>query len=202
MSHPARSEPDRRRSRRLDPSARRAEILDAAAELFRQRDPSTVRFGEVAEAAGVSRSLVYTYFGDRDGLIAAVYLHTLREVDDELWALLDDLPVSEDRVRQLVRRYLCLAATYASSWRLLAAVGALDHPEVRAARRARIQRIADAWGGEGEARLLARGIVGLLDAAATEWVEQPECTLEQAIDVLTDTIWSGVARRPLAGAGT
>ena len=50
--------------------------MEAAAEVFRQHDPATVRFDEVAQAAGVSRSLVYAYFGDRGELIAAVHLHT------------------------------------------------------------------------------------------------------------------------------
>lgn len=189
---------DKPRSRRLEPSARRAEILDAAAALFRHRDPSSVRFGEVAEAAGVSRSLVYTYFGDRDGLVAAVYLYTLSEFDEQLSDLLDAVPVDEASFRAIVGRYLCLVGDNADSWRLFAAVGALDHPAVREARRARMQRIADTWGGGGEARLLARGIIGLLEAAAAEWVEHRECRLDDAIDLLTRALWDGIARIPVS----
>ena len=58
---------------RLDPATRRALLVEAASGVFRGRDPSDVSFEEVAEAGGVSRSLVYAYFGDRGGLIAAVY---------------------------------------------------------------------------------------------------------------------------------
>jgi AcrR family transcriptional regulator len=188
---------DKPRSRRLEPSARRAEILDAAAAIFRRRDPSSVRFGEVADAAGVSRSLVYTYFGDRDGLVAAVYLHTLAEFDDQLSELLDAVPVDEARFRAIVGRYFSLVGDNAESWRLFAAAGALDAPAVREARRTRMQRIADTWGGGGEARLLARGIIGLLEASATEWVEHRECSVDDAIDLLTRLLWDGIARIPL-----
>ena len=83
---PARARRTRSRRARLDPAARRAQIVEAAAEVFRARDPATVRFDEVAHAAGVSRSLVYAYFGDRGELIAAVYLHSLRDLDEELSA--------------------------------------------------------------------------------------------------------------------
>ena len=57
---------------RLDPEIRREQIVEAAEQVFHGRDPSEVTFEEIAEAAGVSRALVYNYFGDKGGLIAAV----------------------------------------------------------------------------------------------------------------------------------
>ncbi|HEX8803731.1 MAG TPA: TetR/AcrR family transcriptional regulator [Acidimicrobiales bacterium] len=189
------------RSRRLDPAARRAQILDAAAGLFRRRDPSGVRFNEVADAAGVSRSLVYAYFGDRGGLMAAVYLHSLRDVDAELTRLLRDVPIDEARLGTLVRRYLRLVDDNADAWRLFAAAGTLDHSAVQDARRGRVQRIADTWGGGGDARLLATGLIGLLEAAATEWLQHRPCTLEQASQLLARAMWHGLARVPLPGPG-
>src|SRR5918999_968301 len=155
--NPAGAGEGRTRTRRLDPAARRAQIVGAAAGVFRRRDPAEVRFEEVAAAAGVSRSLVYAYFGDRGGLMAAVYLHTLHDFDEELSQLLRDVPVDEERFAALVRSYLRLVEANAGTWRLFAAAGALDHPEVQRARRARTQRIADTWGGDGGARLLATG---------------------------------------------
>ena len=70
----------------------------------------------------------------------------------------------------------------AASWRLFAAAGAIDHPAVQEARDARCQRIADTWGGGPAERLLARGLVGLLEAAATEWLEQRPCSLDEAAE--------------------
>jgi AcrR family transcriptional regulator len=195
----ARSEDDLRR-RRLEPAARRAQILDAAARLFRHREPGAVRFDEVAAAAGVSRSLVYTYFGDRGGLMAAVYLHTLSRFDDELTDLLADVPVDESRIGALIGSYLRLVDANADTWRLFAAAGTLDHAEVREARRVRTQRIADTWGGDAEARLVARGVVGMLEAAATEWLDEQPCSVERAATLLSHALWHGIARLPLASS--
>jgi AcrR family transcriptional regulator len=181
---------------RLEPAARRAQIVEAAEELFRGRDPATVRFDEVARAAGVSRSLVYAYFGDRGELVAAVYLHSVGELDQELSALLDDVPVDEDRLGTVVRHYLKLVSDNADSWRLFAAAGALDHPAVQEARHARCQRIADTWGGGPAERLVARGVVGLLEAAASEWVEHRGCSLDEAAALLTRALWHGLGRLP------
>jgi hypothetical protein len=67
---------------------------------------------------------------------------------------------------------------------------------VQQARHARCQRIADTWGGGPAERLLARGLVGLLEAAATEWLEHPGCPLDDAVALLTRALWGGVGRLP------
>ena len=158
------------RRSRLDPAERRAQIVEAAADVFRGRDPAGVRFEEVARAAGVSRSLVYAYFGDRGELIAAVYLHSLAGADEELSDLLADVPIDECRLGALVRTYLELAAENTDTWRLFAAAGC-HRPPRRPGGAGPRQRIADTWGGGPAERLLARGLVGLLEAAASEWLE-------------------------------
>ena len=56
---------EKRAVTRLDPAVRRTQIIEAAAELFAERDPAEAPFEEIADAAGVSRALVYNYFGDR-----------------------------------------------------------------------------------------------------------------------------------------
>jgi AcrR family transcriptional regulator len=178
---------------RLDPVTRRALLVEAAAEVFRGRDPNEVSFEEVAEAGGVSRSLVYAYFGDRGGLIAAVYLHNLERLDAELGRALDERLPDEVRLRRLIRRYLLFARDNQPSWNLMAAAGALQHPAIQGARRARIERIASAWAAEPAARLIARGVVGLLEAGAQDWVDYRDCGIERATDVLLAVLWEGLA---------
>jgi AcrR family transcriptional regulator len=177
---------------RLDPATRRAQLVQAAAEVFRGRDPSDVSFEEVAEAGGVSRSLVYAYFGDRGGLIAAVYLHNLERLDRELGRALDDRLPDEVRLRRIIRRYLLFARDNEASWNVMAAAGALQHPAIQAARRARIERIAEAWDTAPTARLIARGVVGLLEAGAQDWVDYRDCGIERATDVLFAVLWEGL----------
>jgi AcrR family transcriptional regulator len=49
-------------------------ILDAAAELYTQRDPASIGMNEIARAAGCSRATLYRYFENRETLRAA-YVH-------------------------------------------------------------------------------------------------------------------------------
>ncbi len=55
----------------------------ALAQLDRGRRRA-VHVDDVADAAGVSRSLVYAYFGDRNGLAAEAYVRILDRLDREL----------------------------------------------------------------------------------------------------------------------
>jgi AcrR family transcriptional regulator len=189
---------------RLAPEVRRAQIVEAAATVFRGRDPAEVSFEEVAEAAGVSRSLVYTYFGDRGGLVAAVYLHDLERLDREVSRALDARLAPEVRLRRLIRRYLRFARDHRTTWDVITSAGALQHPAVQTARRQRTERIAEAWGGGRETRLVARAVLGLLEAGADEWAQHRDCGLEQACDLLFSVLWQGLEGRQPAGrtAGT
>jgi AcrR family transcriptional regulator len=58
--------------RRLAPDDRRQEILEAARGLFADRPYNSVTTAEVADAAGVARSLVHHYFGGIRGVFVAV----------------------------------------------------------------------------------------------------------------------------------
>ena len=59
-------------SRRTEVAADR--ILDAAEELYTERDQATIGMNEIARAAGCSRATLYRYFENRETLRAA-YVH-------------------------------------------------------------------------------------------------------------------------------
>jgi AcrR family transcriptional regulator len=63
-------------------------ILDAAGELFAEKDAATVGMHEIASAAGCSRATLYRYFENRDALHTA-YVHReayrlYREMTDQI----------------------------------------------------------------------------------------------------------------------
>lgn len=168
-------------------------LVDAATEVFLGRDPNEVTFEEVAEAGGVSRSLLYAYFGDRGGLIAAVYLRNLERLDDELGVALDEGLPDDERLRRIIGRYLEFARDNEPAWNVMAAAGALQHPAIQSARRERVERVAAAWPGGPRARLVARAVVGLLEAGAQDWIEHRDADLEEATEVLFAVLWDGLA---------
>ncbi len=94
--------PVRAHRTRLDPEVRRELILDAAERVLVDRNPSEVTFEEIADAAEVSRGLVYNYFRDRTALLVALAERALERLDRELLSALDpgaDLPAADRRPR-------------------------------------------------------------------------------------------------------
>ena len=178
---------------RLDPEIRREQIVEAAEQVFHGRDPSEVTFEEIAEAAGVSRALVYNYFGDKGGLVAAVYLRSLCRLDEELLAAVDAGSDDADRLRSVVLCYLRFARSNPAGWRLIGSTSASEHPEVQAARHARFDQLATNWGGTVQARTLARAVVGFLEAATLDWIENSDVDLERMADLLFTILWTGLS---------
>jgi AcrR family transcriptional regulator len=73
-------------ARRTEVAADR--ILDAAGELFAEKEAATVGMHEIASAAGCSRATLYRYFENRDALYTA-YVHReayrlYREMTDQI----------------------------------------------------------------------------------------------------------------------
>ncbi len=91
--------------RRLSVEERRSQLLEAALSLFAHSAPEDVSLDDVAEAAGVSRPLVYRYF---PGGKQQLYEAALRSAADELRTCFDEphegplLP----RLSRAVDRYL------------------------------------------------------------------------------------------------
>jgi AcrR family transcriptional regulator len=117
--------------RRLAPDARRRAIVHAARTLFAERSYGDVTTADVAQAAGVARSLVHHYFGGIRGVFLAV-------VGDGAVALADvrtagpETPLDE-RLARNVAAALDVVAANRETWLAVAAHGpAAPDPEIRA----------------------------------------------------------------------
>lgn len=75
----------------------REEVLDAAVALL-EADRTAVTARAVATAAGTSTAAVYELFGDKGGLLRAVFYESFRRLHDDLAAL----PAGDDPRRDLV----------------------------------------------------------------------------------------------------
>jgi AcrR family transcriptional regulator len=87
---------------RLTKTARREQLLDVALGIVRARGADGLTLVTLAEAAGVSRPIVYDHFGTRAGLLLALY----RDLDDRhrlaLEDALRDAPGTVDAIAGLI----------------------------------------------------------------------------------------------------
>jgi AcrR family transcriptional regulator len=186
--------PARARRARLDPEARRAQLVETARQLLEQQGVDTMSVEAVADAAGVSRSLVYAYFGDRDGLVAEVYLRVLSELDRALAPHRSPLtPRSEATLATSIERCMNFARAQPAAWRLIVTDSVRRHPAVV---QARVKRVAELSGpgnhGSGT-RLVTDAVLGLMEAGVLHWVEHSDLPAPVAARLLAAVLWSGLA---------
>lgn len=188
------------RRARLDPEARRAQLVETARGLLEERGVGTMSVEDVADAAGVSRSLVYAYFGDRDGLVAEVYLGVLAELELALAPFLPHgVPTSEDGLRRVVECCMRFAHDQPAAWRLLVTDSVRRHPAVirsrskRVAALSRMPSLADgSCGSEVGEEMVADAILGLLEAGVLHWLDYSDLAPEEAATLLSNVLWSGL----------
>lgn len=187
---------------RLTPELRRAQIVEAAIEVFSGREPSEVTFEEIADAAGVSRALVYNYFGDRGGLVGAVCLRCFELLDEAIAPAFDPDLRPAEQSREWVRRYLQFATERPGPWSLIGSASASQHPSVTEARSQRLDLVAERWGGTAEARIVAAAVSGMIQAAITEQERSDEpLEFDRFANLLGALAWRGLSQLVTSGTG-
>lgn len=90
----------------MTPHDRRTALLDAAAAIVATEGVAAVSMDAVAEAAGVSRPLVYRYFPASGDILAELYARELTDHDVKMQSELAQATTFEDAVRALIRVWL------------------------------------------------------------------------------------------------
>ncbi|HZC72396.1 MAG TPA: helix-turn-helix domain-containing protein [Jatrophihabitans sp.] len=182
------------RWRRLEPDARREQILECAVRLFGERPYAAVSTTDIAREAGVARGLLNHYFGTKRDL----YLEVVRTL--VLLPDLDDATVAtgplKTRVQRSVEWFLDVVSVHAKTFvAVTGAEGVGDDPEIerilaaaddRAARK--VLQTVGLSADVAEHRAVIRAYGGLVKAAVREWVrgdtlnrEQVQLLLSQAL---------------------
>ncbi|MDQ1425280.1 MAG: hypothetical protein QOD72_2778 [Acidimicrobiaceae bacterium] len=167
---------------RLSREERREQILDAASVVFSGRHPVDVTFEEIADAAGVSRALVYNYFGDRNGLLEALYqrnVEVLRLRSVEEHARVDGRHAA---IASALLAHFDVAADDPAGYRY--ASGDPPFPRLAELEDARVSQIADLLGGGNEARLIARALLSTMHAAVLHQLDHGEPKRRRAVELM------------------
>lgn len=197
---------DARVTPRLSKSARRAQLLAAAKEVFVSQGYHAAAMDEIAVAAGVSKPVLYQHFPSK----LELYLALLGESADEMVRLVREaLRASEDnheRVDNAVAAYFSFVADNGQAYRLIFESDLRGQPEVEVIVEhafdkcisAITETITTDTGVDVErARLLASGMVGLSQVSARYWIQQsPHVSRSEAVELLSTLMWRGISRFP------
>jgi AcrR family transcriptional regulator len=195
---------DGRRSRWAEHRrARRADLVTAAVEAVRQAGPDFA-VDDVARSAGVSKTVIYRYFSDKDELIDAV----LDEISAAvllprlLGELAAERPDDRARLRAVIGAFVSLIEEEPALYRFAYAhtgragradlVAATEREIAEALGRLMVQRLADAGRPTEGAMTWAYGVVGMVQLAAHWWSATRTVTAADLVDQLTDLADGGL----------
>jgi AcrR family transcriptional regulator len=179
----AASEDQSPRRRRLEPDARREQILECAVRLFGERPYAAVSTTDIAREAGVARGLLNHYFGTKRELYLAVVrkLVTITEVPGADVEIRGPL---RTRVERSVDWFLDTVSVHGKTFvAVTGAEGVGADPEIERivaeADDAAARRVLELVGLPAEAeqhRAVVRAYGGLVKAAMREWIRDGALT--------------------------
>ncbi len=163
-------------SRRHRDSGRRAALLAAAAQCFADRAFDEVSMDDIAARAGVTKGLLFYYFGTKRQCYLAVIADFHQQLLDHAQSS-DGVPTHE-LLSDLLDRYLDFAVNAEPAYRLIMSGGLGADPEVRAfvaEQRARHRALFTQMVLPGEVeppalRVGFEGFLSFLEGATLDWL--------------------------------
>jgi len=189
--------------------ARREQLLGAAQEVFVAQGYHAAAMDDIADAAGVSKPVLYQHFpGKLDLYLALLDQHT-ETVVAAVRAALDATTDNKQRVADTIEAYFRFVDEDGGGFRLVFESDLVNQPEVRERIDGVTLACAEAIGEvirddaglpKEQARLLAVGLVGMAQVAARYWL-QADGTIprDAAARLLASLSWRGIGGFPRTG---
>jgi AcrR family transcriptional regulator len=197
------------RRARLPRAEREQQMLSVAHVLFAERGYGAVTMDDVAAAAGITKPLLYNYFGNKERL----YLACMRPAGDALVGTVvravAETTNATDALDAGLRSFFAFLAEDRAAWRVLFDETLPRGGEVArhvAEYRERItQLVADALLAQlprarrakasTEVRAMSVAVMGAAEALGRWWLRTDETSADAAAEMLIDTLGPGLRER-------
>lgn len=190
---------------------RMGQILDVAGSVFSRHGFHSTSMEQIAEGAGVTKPLLYRYFGSKD----ALYLATITQVGNHLMSgltLLMANPNPKERLKLIMLSFLTFVERHRDGWSVLynealTSVGPVGE-KVAFFRTSFIEAAAktieelhepgktpNAEKAGLKAVALANIMVGAVEAGARWWILHPEVPIRDMQNLIETSLMPGMLER-------
>jgi len=194
--------PGNGKRRRMPRADRERQMLDVAEGVFAERGYQSASMDEIAELVGVSKPMLYAYFGSKDGLLMACIRRARADLREVTTAAIAEGGSPLDVMRRGLVAHFRFIDAHTRAWAILRTEASLAGPaaaEVEEVRNQQAQLIVESTAAfaPGVGPLLVEAYAQML-VGATErvslWREQhPEITPEAAAELIIAVVWKGVS---------
>lgn len=188
---------------RLSARERRGQLLDVAGKLFAEHGFHGLSMEQLADAAGITKPVLYQHFPSKRGLYLALVHDAVAQLELQIGRALDAGTDNRARVKSAVGAYFDFVEDH--RFRLLSGAAEFADAQVRAAVEEGLERVArtvgilvaaDAGVSPPAARLLATAVRGVATEGARRWVEQGGLDKGEAVELLSQLVWRGLSSFP------
>ena len=182
-------------------------MLEAAERAFAERGFHAASVDAIAEASGITKPMVYAYFGSKEGLYRACMQRARARLLDALREGVDTSAAPDQQLWHGLLAVFTFVERERDSWAILlgevtqgtgpfAEDGAAVRRELSALIADLLRRAASAEGMQtdalGTTDQLARALMGAGESLAVWWGEHPEEPVEHVALVLMNFAWNGL----------
>jgi AcrR family transcriptional regulator len=177
---------------------RRGELLRIGRRLFSERPYDELSIDLLAREAGISKGLLYYYFGSKRGY----YLAVIEEAAAELRSLAapGEALSPEERIRRTLDSYIASAERYPDVFRAVTHAGVGADSEVRAIHDRERTALLDLIAGETvgsppapAARTALEGWLSFVEGATLDWLEHRDLSAGRLRDLLIEALAGSLA---------
>ncbi|WP_370262224.1 TetR/AcrR family transcriptional regulator [Limnobacter sp.] len=185
------------------------QILEVAGVVFSKRGFHSTSMEEIAEGAGVTKPLLYRYFGSKD----ALYLATITQVGNHLMSGLTILmanPNPKERLKLIMLSFLTFVDRHREGWSVLynealTSVGPVGEKVAffrnsfidASARTIEELNTPQSKGPPAKASIeavaLANIMVGAVEAGARWWIQHPEIPIKDMQKLIESSLLPGLS---------
>jgi AcrR family transcriptional regulator len=165
-------------ARRLSADERRRQLLEVALRLFATRGYEATTMDDIADAAGVTKPLLYQHFTSKRALYVELVDSVTKDLLDAIGRATARAAGPREQVEEGFGAFFAMVVTHETAFRLLYGRGSPAHSELGFA----LQRVEDAIaeainpliaaGLDPEhRRFLAYAVVGMAEGASRHWIQ-------------------------------
>lgn len=196
------------KSPRLPKAERRAQLLEAALEVFSADGYHVAAMDQIAERAGVTKPVLYQHFPSKLDLYLALLDAAIADLLTATNAAIASTTDNKQRVRATLDAYFAFVDARRSGFRLVFESDLMNEAAVRE----RVERAefaiaesiaqviaADTGLREDQALLLGSGLQGTMEISARRWVRDPGAiTRDEAAGLVANLCWRGIGGFPMS----
>jgi len=180
---------------------RRTQLLDTAVHVFAEQGYHAASMNDVAEAAGVTKPVLYQHFSSKRELFVELLTAIGDELRDTIAKATTDASGPRQQIEQGMVAYFRFVDSRTDSFRVLFGSGARRDPEFASFARSVEESIAESIaqlivvdGQPAEHRdVLAHGIVGMTETASRHWLAHDRTPdVDTLAEQLSRLAWSGM----------